>query len=141
MAKNYFAGVTTRINWDQASVAEVSRRMSRVGRGLEVGSRSLFAQLQPTILQWMKDNAPWADRTGTARSALAVVITEHEKIIEMVFQHGVEYGYWLEVIQHGQFGIIQPTVDEWGPRILEELQKRGLNGLVSVIDTGVDDGN
>lgn len=134
---NYFAGVQTRINWDMASVEEVKRRMSRVGRGLESGSRSLFYGLANEITQWMQDNAVWQDRTGAARSGLKAVVTEENKIIEMVFQHTVEYGYWLEVIHHGQLGIIRPTLDHWGPEILDELHKRGLQGLVALTDTGV----
>lgn len=46
----------------------------------------------------MKENAPWQDRTGIARQSLqaGVEVTEDLGRITLYFQHGVEYGQFLE---------------------------------------------
>lgn len=45
----------------------------------------------------MRDKAPWQDRTGAARAGLkAGVEAEGWQRMTVYFEHGVEYGEWLE---------------------------------------------
>lgn len=73
-------------------------------------------QAAQEMLDYARQNAPWQDRTGDARSELGVEVVEEggQAIIELY--HGVEYGYWLEVIQNGRFAIIMPTLELYAPR-------------------------
>lgn len=76
--------------------------------------------------QWMKDNAPWQDRTGAARAGLHVDVREGPAVLaELVFAHGddVPYGVWLELAHGGQNAIIAPAIDYWGPRLMQDIQR------------------
>lgn len=73
-------------------------------------------------LAYAKANAPWADRTGEARSGLDVeVASEGDEIILTLF-HTVEYGKWLETIQAGSLAIILPTLEIYGPEIKRRIE-------------------
>lgn len=66
-----------------------------------------------------KQNAPWTDRTGNARAGLRAESEEDGDTFRITVFHSVPYGYWLEVIQEGRFGII--------PRTLREVGKETMN--------------
>lgn len=67
---------------------------------------------------YAQQNAPWVDITGEARSGLTaeVDLGLGETTIELY--HTAEHGYWLELIQDGQFAIIMPTLEALGPEII-----------------------
>lgn len=46
---------------------------------------------------WMKENAPWTDRTTNARSGLFGRSERSGNIITVTFGHTVEYGQYLEL--------------------------------------------
>lgn len=76
--------------------------------------------------QWMKDNAVWQDRTGAARVGLHVDVNQGPAVLaELVFAHGddVPYGVWLELAHGGQYAIIAPAIDYWGPRLMQDIQR------------------
>lgn len=76
--------------------------------------------------QWMKQNAPWQDRTGAARAGLHVDVNQAPAVLaELTFAHGedVEYAVWLEIANGGRFAIIAPAVDYWGPRLMQDVQR------------------
>jgi hypothetical protein len=77
---------------------------------------------------YAQTNAPWHDRTGMARDGLNASVFEEDGNIVLELAHGVEYGYWLEVIQDGQYAIIMPTLEALGPEILREAGA----GMVSI---------
>lgn len=72
---------------------------------------------------WMKENAPWTDRTGNARRELyARVTVERDRYLIVIrFGHGVDYGIFLELARAGRFGIINPTIDKYGPEFMSEI--------------------
>lgn len=71
------------------------------------------------VEDYAKANAPWTDRTGDARNSLTAEADEDFEGISIILSHGVDYGYWLELIQNGNFAIIMPTLEALGPEILE----------------------
>lgn len=76
--------------------------------------------------QWMKDNAPWQDRTGDARAGLHVDVLESPGVLaELVFAHGedVPYAVWLEIANGGRYAIIAPAIDYWGPILMRDIQR------------------
>lgn len=71
---------------------------------------------------WMKANAPWTDRTTNARNGLSVrYVGSAGGVHTMVMFHSVDYGIWLEVAHEGTYAIIDPAVQEWGPRVMNDL--------------------
>lgn len=65
-------------------------------------------------------NAPWSDRTGAARAGLNATVYMEGGEVVLELAHGVEYGYWLEVIQEGAYAIIMPTLEALGPQIIAD---------------------
>jgi len=81
---------------------------------------------QPVLETYMKENAPWTDRTGNARQSLYTELEDLAKDIAVLYlAHGMEYGLWLEVRWAGRWSVIWPTIaahlDEIGIRIQRML--------------------
>lgn len=71
---------------------------------------------------WMKSNAPWTDRTTNARNGLSARYAGSSGGVHvMVLFHTVDYGIWLEVAHEGRYRIIDPALQEWGPRVMKDL--------------------
>lgn len=78
----------------------------------------------------MKERAPWHDSTGnrddrvpgSARAALftATKLEGSHKVI--LFSHGVDYGIWLEISNHGKDQVIMPTVAAMGKQLMKSLR-------------------
>jgi hypothetical protein len=66
----------------------------------------------------MKLTAPWQDRTGAARRGLYARVYDDGGEIVMEAGHSVSYGKWLELIQHGRFAVIMPTLEAVGPAVV-----------------------
>jgi hypothetical protein len=65
------------------------------------------------IEAWMKLNAPWEDRTSNARQTLYTEVENTLLSIAIAMDHGMEYGFWLEVANQGAYAIIGPALDYW----------------------------
>lgn len=83
-----------------------------------------FRKAEAELEAIMKQNAPWVDRTGAARSGLKAEASEDGGIITMALSHSVDYGYWLEVIQNGRFAIVGPTLEQEARRITYNAIRR-----------------
>lgn len=75
-----------------------------------------------------RDDAPWQDRTGNARSGLvgATISDFARKAVEIYLIHSVEYGVFLELSRAGRYAIIAPTIERNLPeikRMLDDLFK------------------
>lgn len=83
-----------------------------------------FKDAENELVDAARGNAPWADRTGDARSGLsATAVDDHGDVI-MTLYHTVEYGLWLEVIQNGNFATIMPTLEAMAPDIIGRAVER-----------------
>lgn len=85
----------------------------------------------PEILTWMKQNAPWQDRTGNARRTLWTQVIPGLTEVTILLSHGMYYGFWLEVKWAGRFSIIGTALDHWTPIILQDMQKVARTGMRS----------
>ena len=83
-----------------------------------------FKRAEDQIESYMKSEAPWADRTGAAREGLYARSGNAGGIITMEIGHGVDYGFWLEVIQNGRFAIIGPTMEAHAQRLFYNAIRR-----------------
>jgi hypothetical protein len=82
--------------------------------------------------RWAKNNAPWTDRTGNARSSLHADVADSPGVVaEITLSHGVEYGIWLEIAHAGRFAIIAPAIDTYGPIFMRDMQNMMNLGLVT----------
>lgn len=72
-----------------------------------------------------RENAPWTDRTGNARSGLfATAEAAAKDVVTVYLSHGhtVFYGKWLEVRFSGKYAIIWPTIEANLP-VVERMLK------------------
>ena len=73
---------------------------------------------------WMKQNAPWTDRTGNARQGLhAVPERERLRHYTLILAHAVSYGIWLEVRNSGKYEIIQPALIRRGQAVMLDMSR------------------
>jgi len=93
--------------------------------GFSIGANKQIGNTVDDIAEqmqaWAQENAIWEDRTGDARGGLTAEASHRGFRHEIVLYHSVEYGIWLEVIQSGTFAIIMPTIEHFGPILMDEL--------------------
>lgn len=72
---------------------------------------------------YMKDNAPWTDRTSAARNGLGTQVVVSTNKVAIVLFHTVAYGVFLELRWDGKYAIIEPTMAAAGPLFVETIGK------------------
>ena len=78
---------------------------------------------EPKMENHAKLNAPWEDQTSNARNGLAARSGKEGKTRFIVLFHQVPYGIYLETRWSGKYAIIMPTIEEFGPRVMDTFQK------------------
>lgn len=78
-----------------------------------------------TLQDYMRDNAPWTDRTGHARQRLTAKASKTANGYRITLSQGVDYGVFLELAHEKRFAIIQPTITAKGPDVM-----KGFNNLL-----------
>lgn len=81
------------------------------------------AEHMRTHARWKDNRGHRKDRVpGEARAGLGTT-TELETSHKVIwFLHGVDYGIWLEIKNHGKYQIIMPTVAIMGKSLLKSLR-------------------
>lgn len=88
--------------------------------------RRVAEQRAQAMEQWAKANAPWTDRTGAARRGLHATVQESPGVIaQIIISHdpNLDYPIWLEIANGGRYAIIAPTIDQWGPVFMQDMQR------------------
>jgi hypothetical protein len=80
------------------------------------------------ITQWLKDNAPWQDRTGLTRRLLETNVFRDGLFIYIIMHHGTLRSAWFLEGRMWKgdpfrFSILAPALDYWGPIIYGDLVK------------------
>ena len=70
---------------------------------------------------WMRQNAPWTDRTSAARNGLLAIPSSYARHYEILLTYSVYYGIWLEVANSGQYQILQPALRIVGAKLMRDL--------------------
>jgi hypothetical protein len=78
---------------------------------------------EPKMENHAKLNASWTDQTGNARNGLAARSGKDSKTRFIVLFHQVPYGIYLETRFSGKYAIIMPTIEEFGPQVMDTFQK------------------
>jgi hypothetical protein len=84
---------------------------------------ALMDSYAPRIEAWMKENAPWTDRTGNLRQSLYAFVEQHRDELVLAFDYGLEYGVYLEYGNFGAYGIIGRALDHFWPSFVADLQR------------------
>jgi len=110
------AGQFCSIIWKDGLSPNLKRGPAKVKRAAMITAQ----RMAPQVEAYMKNNAPWTDRTGNARNGLAAHAYQEGDEIGILLYHQVSYGIWLEIAHSGKYAIIQPTVDVMGPRVMQQ---------------------
>jgi hypothetical protein len=71
----------------------------------------------------MKLNRPWTDRTSMAKTTLNTSVSQPDiNTVRITLAHGVDYGIWLELAHERNYAIIEPTLNQEGPKVMDGLQ-------------------
>ncbi len=91
---------------------------------IHAGVVAIMQAYAPEVENWMRDNAPWTDRTGNARQGLYTALEELvNETVTLILSHGVTYGKYLELCNAGRYAIIAPALDVFAPRIWADVQR------------------
>lgn len=96
--------------------------------GVNFGIGATLEHVAEDIEEWMKENAPWDDRSGAAREGLGADYRPQGFLHEIVMYHTEDYGIWLEVRWSGRYAIIVPALEHWGPIAMGELSFASVGG-------------
>ena len=108
-----------KLDYDESTLKKNLDKMSvKLGAVLLMYSATKASEIQAK----MKLNRPWTDRTNMAKTLLNAKVSQPEPtLIRITLAHGVDYGIWLELANNKNYAIIAPTINEEGPRIIEDL--------------------
>jgi hypothetical protein len=113
-------GLTWEVPPEQAFEALATAYTSAIHRGVVI----IYQRWAPEIANWMKENAPWTDRTGNARQGLYTAVENVvNTMVELIMSHGVEYGIFLELKNAGHFAIVNPALDYFAPKIWQDVRE------------------
>lgn len=111
-----------RIVW-QRDPRDLGRAVSEYGERLVYHALVQFLERHAKeIVEQMRREARWTDRTGAARRELKATVEVNGAQVALYLAHGVPYGKWLELSHGGRFAIIGPTITRLGPRIGSDLK-------------------
>ena len=73
---------------------------------------------------YAKENAPWTDRTGNARQRLeGVTRWVGRSEIEIIVQHHMSYGFWLELAHERRYAILEEAIEENVEELYRSLRR------------------
>lgn len=75
------------------------------------------------VQNYARQNAPWQDQTGNARNGLMAEAFKDDRGHGIVLFHTMPYGIWLETRWSGKYQIIEPTVQFYGPKVMQTVNK------------------
>lgn len=113
------------IHWEGDLTARVNQMGPKIKRGMVAAANYVAPQAEA----FMKENAPWTDRTGAARNGLGAQVEVSTNKVAIILYHTVPYGVFLEVRWGGKYAIIEPTMAAAGPLFVEALGRLVFNDV------------
>jgi hypothetical protein len=93
---------------------------------LHAGVIAAANYVAPQAEAYMRENAPWTDRTGNARQGLGARVVVNPEVVSIVLYHSVFYGIFLEARWGGKYAIIEPTIAVMAPKYAEAVRRLAL---------------
>lgn len=98
----------------QSNIIQVDSQTARF-----IGGQFEYAKADAQ--NYMREEAPWTDRSGNARAGLHAKVNYPEGAVEMILAHSMWYGIFLEVANSGKYQIIGPTVLYIGDLLMQRI--------------------
>lgn len=102
--------------------ANLKRNLQTFGNRLNRNVSRVMEYNSAYTTAWLKQNAPWHDDTGAARSGLMALPFSAGNKHELLMAYSVTYGIWLEVAHSGQWAVITPAMRIVGAKIMRDMQ-------------------
>lgn len=100
---------------------ELKREVKNLDRKMDTAIRMIVEVNASRGEGYMKENAPWTDRTGAARAGLFTATDHGPSQHSILFSHTMDYGIWLEVKNSGEYEIIMPSIRWAGRELMQDL--------------------
>ena len=116
----------------------IPRNLRNLAVELPMALDAIMEYQAPLVQSHARTNAPWTDRTSTARNGLMAQpfteasgpgrdtsgrFTKGSANHGIVLFHSVPYGIWLETRFSGKYAIILPTIEVKGPDVMRMVNK------------------
>lgn len=117
-----FASGPVSFAWEGMTLLD--SRMKEYGDRVSETRREVCERLAPLMESYMKQNAPWADRTSQARTGLFAKVQHQENSSMIVLGYSVFYGVFLEHKTYGgkSYAIVRPTLNYFAPHFMAEMR-------------------
>lgn len=102
---------------------DLRKNLDAIQSRFERAARITTERNAPQVENYMKLNAPWTDQTTNARNGLAARAYQDRGEYGIVLFHQVDYGIWLETRFGGKYGIINPTIEAMGPKVMRDFDR------------------
>lgn len=113
-----------RVVWNR-DPADLGRAVNEYGQKLVYSALVDYLNKNAAeILERMKREAPWTDRTGEARRQLISQVVVDGAQVSLYLAHGVEYGKYLELRWGGRYAIIGPTIARVGTEVMAGIRTK-----------------
>lgn len=130
------SGMSIRLEWVR-DTSNIIYNIHKRRKSIPEKAARVMTEFSEEVEEWMKENAPWEDRSGAARESLTAEITS-AGTDRVVMDAGYDYGIMLalqdpprnrvyDIYLEGylNLSILQPTYDEKFPDILDRLPGAG----------------
>lgn len=99
--------------------AELQRGMAALDPRVRAALGAAMDRSGQQAVAYMKANAPWTDRTTAARGGLSHRLERAGDGWGLILFGRVAYQIYLETKQSGKYAIITPTIQMWGPKVMQ----------------------
>lgn len=116
------------VNTDFKFEGDLIGNLENMNETVRKGMLAAAEYAAPAIQTYMRQEAPWTDRTGAARNGLRTKVTSRgsngvSTQVAIVLYHSVPYGPYLELRWGGKYGVILQAMAFGGPLWLEAMAK------------------
>lgn len=111
--------------WVKPPSAELIPNIDAYGQRVRAAVRAVADYIGQKMQNESRQNAPWQDRTGNARSGLFSAVQEaSQDLVAIYLSHGhsVYYGVFLELARGKRYAIVMPTIEANLPVVEKMLQ-------------------
>lgn len=106
----------------QADLSPLIKGVAVMDDRLDRAVAGAVKQRSHAAIAWMRENAPWTDRTGNARSGLDAYTEHQSKVHHTIWLFGrMPYQIWLEIRFSGRYAIIGPAILDQGTKLMKTL--------------------
>lgn len=102
---------------------EVNKNLDEWNRRVAASLHGLMEYYAAKGEDYMKQHAPWTDRTGHARQSLFGVPFAKRTQLLIRYAHAVDYGVYLELANQGLYAILEPTAKKMAPNFYSDVRR------------------